>query len=966
MGPMRTVKTHVERLHTKEVHFKDKTKDIGICYRPEANGSLMCFVEDCSREERSLASMQTHLKQSHKLKFNTTNLYLWDNSAPVPATPASTSPNPDSPLTETSEDTESDNRSDRAQSIGIGSRRVSRSTSRHSNKPYMRVDTNLDHPSRSVSSSSSRDVSPIGRGRAALRSATTPAQPSPLTRVVFSHPASRSPTPEQESISSNQHTDAIDQRMDIVDDEAEQLRQSISDMLHHPIASSSDISDIDQANILLRQFGLVLFRIPFSNFPPQHILICIICKKGVSLSHGHEHPVRHGIKKRADLKQWLEQNTTMWNIQTLNTTITVPSKPITPIDNLEILHGFKCHHCKYYSTNEAVANKHLQSQHNISNASCSPVLLQTLFKLHPRYFEVHTVDSIDPENIIHAYLEALPAFKESANRILVPKDVNDVGPLLASTEWHIHFHQYLDDRSKIRQIVQLMKVPTKNEPNAWLGLPLYDVVKKYMANFKKKTSRLGLAAKCMLTTYPRVSHDDEAFAVVSDKSQDAYGLVVRKWTIACLRSLHPRQDDYSIPLTNTDKQHAQSLINALQTNDIAAAIPFFHNFIKHLFYPRTPTSDKWSDPFECLFAVYSLKEGGTFASAQESTHPLAALKYFIRGIMIHEAFNNIDSFDGNITLAIEQEAKQNVVPMTSGAYNACCEHSRFISALAYGSTRPPTTIISIDEQSVTHQGKKLRMSNLREGLQRLQKELFAEILDLTLGFENKIIEPQNLQDDWSNDEYGYTWLKQHRFLNDEEALFKALLVHPRWRLGTLSNQKFTIDFSRAWDYLNTSKKLLEKLFFYTFCTAGQTPRINEFLDYQIENGIRPRNFFWDNGRLWVATRRTKTETQTRTESFLPMKCHDHLSHFLKLYFLLIRPVETRLVFFMHGQQATQISKQYMWVLGGDRISDDEGYQLISQLTKAYFGVELGTREYRHITVAIGRMYLGNEAEMDDE
>ncbi|KAF4617822.1 hypothetical protein D9613_006450 [Agrocybe pediades] len=69
---------------------------------------------------------------------------------------------------------------------------------------------------------------------------------------------------------------------------------------------------------------------------------------------------------------------------------------------------------------------------------------------------------------------------------------------------------------------------------------------------------------------------------------------------------------------------------------------------------------------------------------------------------------------------------------------------------------------------------------------------------------------------------------------------------------------------------------------------------------------------------------------------------------------------------MHGQEATQISKQYMWVHGGDRISDDDGYQLISRLTNAYFGVELGTREYRHITVAIGRMYLGNEAEMDDE
>ncbi|KAF4617471.1 hypothetical protein D9613_006448 [Agrocybe pediades] len=967
---MRTVKTHVERLHAKEVHFKDKAKHVGICYRLEPNGTLVCFMDGCNHEDRSLASMQTHLKGSHKLKSITPTFYLWENSAPVPAPMVPTSTNPDSPSSKTSEDTESDNHSGRSQSVGIGSRRVSRSTSRHFNKPYMRVNTNLDRPSRAVSSSSSCDVSPIGRGRSALRSATTPAHPSPLTHVIFSRPASRSPTLEQDSVSSDQHTDAIDQRMDMVDDETEQLRQSISDMLHHPTVSSTDSCDMEKANILLRKFGLVLFQIPFSNFPPQHLLICVICKKGISLSHAFDHPLMHHIKKRTELKHWLDENMTLWNLQTANTSISLPTRPIEPLYLLEILNGFKCDICQYLSTSKDALRKHIQSFHkNIPKASSSSVLLQTFFKQHPRYFEVLSLDPIDSEAIVHAYLsdvEALPAFKKSADHILVPKDVNDVGPLLASTEWHIHFHQYLDDRSKIRQIVQLMKVPTKNESNAWLGSPLYDVVKEYMADFKKKTSQLGLAAKCMLTTYPRVSHDDEAFAVVGDKSEDAYGLVVRKWTIACLRSLHPKQDDYSIPLNDTDKQYAQSLVDALQTNDIAAAIPAFHNFIKNLFYPRTPTSNKWNDPFECLFAVYSLKEGGTFASAQASTHPLAALKYFIRGIMIHEAFNNIDSFDGNITLAIEQEAKKNVVPMTSGAYNACCEHSRFISALAYGSTRPPTTMISVDEQSVTHQGKKLRMSDLREGLQRLQEDLFTEILDLTLGFEKKIIDPQDLQDDWSNDEYGYTWLKQHRFLHDDEALFKALLVHPIWRLGTISNQKFTIDSSCAWHYLDKSRQVLNKLFFYTFCTAGQTPRINEFVDYQIENGIRPRHFFWDNGRLWVATRRTKTETQTRTESFLPMKCHEHLSHLLKIYFLLIRPVETRLVFFMHGQEATQISKQYMWVHGGDRISDDDGYQLISRLTNAYFGVELGTREYRHITVAIGRMYLGNEAEMDDE
>lgn len=81
----------------------------------------------------------------------------------------------------------------------------------------------------------------------------------------------------------------------------------------------------------------------------------------------------------------------------------------------------------------------------------------------------------------------------------------------------------------------------------------------------------------------------------------------------------------------------------------------FHQFIKHILYPRkSPNkgchiSSKWDIPVECLFAIYNLQEDGLFKPPRLVTQTFAKVKYHIRGVILFEGLRkeNLDRVGGS-------------------------------------------------------------------------------------------------------------------------------------------------------------------------------------------------------------------------------------------------------------------------------------------------------------------------------
>ncbi len=223
-----------------------------------------------------------------------------------------------------------------------------------------------------------------------------------------------------------------------------------------------------------------------------------------------------------------------------------------------------------------------------------------------------------------------------------------------------------------------------------------------------------------------------------------------------------------------------------------------------------------------------------------------------------------------------------------------------------------------------------------------------------------------LNDDWSNESRGYSCFTQAKFFEDRLQLLKAMLLDPSSRLASIQAGVLKFNAVKVWNFIHACDALNEKLALFIFFTAGASPRGTEFMEHKYSNSTRGRNLFMDEDQaLWLVTRRTKVETQTRKETFIPKKCHPLLTTFLIQYFALIRPTECALIDFLKGPEAAVIYSEYMWVKSGARMSETNFYSLMDNFLTILW-CQMNCRDYRQIHVELGRIFLGSEAELDDE
>jgi hypothetical protein len=301
-------------------------------------------------------------------------------------------------------------------------------------------------------------------------------------------------------------------------------------------------------------------------------------------------------------------------------------------------------------------------------------------------------------------------------------------------------------------------------------------------------------------------------------------------------------------------------------------------------------------------------------------------------------------------------------------YNTVIQYQQWISSLTFATAAPPRTIVSNDGLNITYGNVTLNVPVWRGGLALMHKELELELEELCYGSSYGLSLPEIIEDNWSEDKYGYSWLdKETSYLEDKWGLLQNLLGDSSLGLATLTTGgKLVWNRLALTNFLRKSNAFMSKLGFFGFATNGQVARISEYVEHKIRNSYRPRTIFCNGPDMWMVIRRSKFETLVKSPDFRPMKCHPSFTLLLQRYLLIVRPIEVIFASVLYGPSVAEEYRQFMFMQLGERISSDRYLQYIQSTTLKYFKVPIGAREYRQLTVEIGRVYIGSTFNIDSD
>ena len=340
--------------------------------------------------------------------------------------------------------------------------------------------------SSSLSSSPSRraslaSLSPLQIPSPLAHLPTPPAIPSPLNQVAYSRPSS--PTPP-----------SSDREMNVDNPEL------------------PDIDDaqlpLDDKEILSKALISIALLPHLQTTPPTRLLVCTKCNHGLNPSSLLTHLNKHHIKllpaERRSLKEVLNHSTF------LNDSILPPSPtpPCPPIDGINPQDGFACSCCSYCCVSFGTMQFHFSQKHKdavgSAKAKSTPVQVQSLFARRPNYFAVtSSLSGVDEDDLFAVYLQQCAPEIEALRVLNPPLNPNEVPPLLKVTQWHEHLKDYTQDRNSVQKLLELTKLPTSRQGEAWIGSPLRATIEGYMKDVRVKANTASLGIRCLLKECPR-------------------------------------------------------------------------------------------------------------------------------------------------------------------------------------------------------------------------------------------------------------------------------------------------------------------------------------------------------------------------------------------------------------------------------------------------------------------------------
>ena len=305
------------------------------------------------------------------------------------------------------------------------------------------------------------------------------AAPSPLAQIAFSRPNSRSPS------------------------------KSVSDD-HSPM--DVDLPDLaaDEAMVLNMASLKVIPLLYLRTLPTSLLVACTQCELGLTLNGALTHAkATHGILLNKDQKQRINEVLSQPGIIKSPSTTTPPKSPCPPIEGLELLQGVSCNLCDHCYIGHPSFKKHFSQEHRgaegDARSNFTSATLQVFSLQNRQYFAVMPVLSgMQEGNLFTAYLQQHAPEIDALQLINPPLDHLEVPPLLVVTGWHTHLAPYMGDRTKVRLLCELTKLPTSTQGVAWMGVGLRKTIEAYLKDATKKGNDADLEIRCVLMECPRL------------------------------------------------------------------------------------------------------------------------------------------------------------------------------------------------------------------------------------------------------------------------------------------------------------------------------------------------------------------------------------------------------------------------------------------------------------------------------
>ena len=304
--------------------------------------------------------------------------------------------------------------------------------------------------------------------------------PSPLNQVAFSHPNSPSPSHSDNEMN-------VD-NPDLPLDEAE--------------------LPFDEEEVLAKASFAIIPLPYYQTIPPMRLLICTKCQHGVLASSLISHSNGHGIRLLKADKQNLQKIVDNSSFLDDSEEVASPASPCPPIEGIKMQDGLSCNVCHYCCIGIRTMQSHFSIKHKdvvgFAKDNSKLVQVQALFARRPKYFVVTpSLRGLNEDDLFTIYLRQCVPEIEALQILNPPISPNEVPPLLKVTQWHEHLKDYTTDRESVRKLLELVKLPTLSQGQAWMGSPLQNTIEAYLKDVQVKANNATLGIRCLLKECPR-------------------------------------------------------------------------------------------------------------------------------------------------------------------------------------------------------------------------------------------------------------------------------------------------------------------------------------------------------------------------------------------------------------------------------------------------------------------------------
>ncbi|KAG6091014.1 hypothetical protein E4U31_007459 [Claviceps sp. LM219 group G6] len=451
-------------------------------------------------------------------------------------------------------------------------------------------------------------------------------------------------------------------------------------------------------------------------------------------------------------------------------------------------------------------------------------------------------------------------------------------------------------------------------------------------------------------------HDEneEAVSAPDEDDDDVAGPIVQRDRMRDARRLFPWTDE-------TRDQARRILCSVTRGTDIKRSIlEFSRSLIMQKIY-----GSEFDSPMIHFMAILGINaEHGTLREAQDYSYMLAGLVYCARVISLELLLPSKDrALQGGPEIQNFHEQRKEYLQDGSMSVFSC-----MISLLAYGKRiamehgNAGSVFWEEGNRVMILHGGRIVMTKFRAMVEKAiddAETLFWQRLMSTADECNRSeLDFNKLTDDISFRRRGSSFLDNEsnglsrKHLNVTLAkLLESENGKKMWR-----NEKWDTRLTR--EYLRQVDKFRKLLLFCVHVTGGQPARGTEILSLRFKNGcLRSRNVFLLDGYVMTVTFYNKTDAEWDSPKIIPRFLPWRVGQLLSSYLVYVEPLAK---FLRDAIDDRSHGGEYIWADEAGPWDTSKLTSILKQRTGQDLGQELGTLQFRHAAVGIGRRFVGDK------